>query len=172
LDTPLSENEIERLNRKTFERAINLLTYRARTVEEMRERLLEKPWARATIVAQVIEKLLAYGYLNDSEFAREFAHSRLRQKPVGRRVLQQKLNQKKLDRTLVEQALEECFAERPEAELIEEALTRRIRIRGVPKSKEDRKKLFDFLMRQGFSASLVIDKLKSLKSEEQETVLD
>ena len=82
MDTPLSENEIERLNRKTFERAINLLTYRARTVEEMRERLLEKPWARAPIVAQVIEKLLAYGYLNDREFAREFAHSRLRQKPV------------------------------------------------------------------------------------------
>ena len=61
VSTDVAEHTSEKLRQKTFDRAINLLTYRARSVEEMRERLLEKEWADRGIVDQVIEKLLAYG---------------------------------------------------------------------------------------------------------------
>lgn len=155
--------ERERLSQKTFDRALNLLTYRARSVEEMRTRLLEKEWAEKTIVDEVIGKLLNYGYLNDRDFAREFATARLRQKPVGRRLLQQKLSLKKLDREVVRQTLEECFIENSEVDLISLAIERRVRARGEPKSKEDLKKLFDYLMRQGFSSALVSEKLRNIR---------
>lgn len=158
------DSKTERLSRKTFERAINLLTYRARSVAEMRERLMEKPWAEQTIVEQVIQKLLNYGYLNDAEFAREFAQSRLRQKPVGRRVLQQKLSVKKLERQVMETALDQCFEEIPETVLLDEAIARRVRTRGVPESREEKKKLFDFLLRQGFSSSAVYEKMRTIDS--------
>ena len=130
----------------------------------MRERLIEKQWAEDTIVEQVIQKLLNYGYLNDAEFAREFAHSRLRQKPVGRRVLQQKLRVKKLDQDIVQNALDQCFQEMPETELLDQAIARRVRSKGIPESREASKKLFDFLMRQGFSSSLISEKLRAIIS--------
>lgn len=159
-----ADRERERLSQKTFERAVNLLTYRARSVEELRGRLMEKSWSDAAIVDQVIEKLRGYGYLNDQEFARDFAQARLRQKPVGRRVLQQKLRLKKLDSAIVERALDESFEVMPERDLIVEAIERRVRGRGLPESREDQKKLFDYLMRQGFSSSLVSGTLRELRA--------
>ena len=158
----MQDDNHDRLSTKTFERAINLLTYRARTVAEMRERLLEKPWAKAEIVEQVIEKLLGYGYLNDQEFARDFAASRLRQKPVGRRLLQQKLSLKKLAGDVITKALEECYQEVPEDSLVEAAIERRLGCQGLPTSHKDLKRLCDYLMRQGFSPAVVFEKLRRL----------
>lgn len=152
----------EKLHEKTFKRAINLLTYRARSVGEMRERLMEKPWSDSTIVEDVIEKLLGYGYLNDLQFAADLAISRLRQKPMGRRVLQQKLMVKKLDSEIVRAALDQGFAELPEEQLIDRAIDKRLRVRGRPGSREELKKFFDHLVRQGFSYTLISEKMRAL----------
>src|SRR5262245_45782931 len=54
---------------KTFERALNLLSYKPRTLAEMRARLMEKDWAEAVVVDQVLARLEELGYLNDEEFA-------------------------------------------------------------------------------------------------------
>ncbi|MGH9752152.1 MAG: hypothetical protein ACREA2_05155, partial [Blastocatellia bacterium] len=42
---------------KTFERAINLLSYKPRSLAEMRARLMEKDWAEETVVDQVLARL-------------------------------------------------------------------------------------------------------------------
>ena len=152
----------EKLHEKTFKRAINLLTYRARSVREMRERLMEKPWSDSTVVEEVIEKLLSYGYLNDLQFAGDLAISRLRQKPMGRRVLQQKLMLKKLDTEVIRAALDQGFAELPEEQLIDRAIEKRLRVRGQPGSREELKKFFDYLVRQGFSYSLISERMRNL----------
>ncbi|HEY0349841.1 MAG TPA: hypothetical protein VGC60_16970, partial [Pyrinomonadaceae bacterium] len=61
----------------------------------------------------------------------------------------------------------------PEDELIDRAIAKRIRLRGKPKSREDAKKLFDHLIRQGFAFELVSDKVRALaKSEVDETGRD
>jgi SOS response regulatory protein OraA/RecX len=41
------------LYEKTMQRALRLLSYKARTIEEMRRRLLENEWAEAEVVEQV-----------------------------------------------------------------------------------------------------------------------
>src|SRR5262245_27674469 len=110
------EREIspERARQKTFDRAVNLLTYKPRSINELRERLLEKDWTTSEIVEGVIEKLREYNYLNDETFARNYAASKLRQKPVGRRVLKQRLTAKKLDKSTIDETLEKTFEETPE----------------------------------------------------------
>lgn len=160
--------DAEKSRQRTFDRAVNLLTYKPRSIKELRERLLEKDWTNAAIVEEVVQKLESYGYLNDARFARDFAASRLRQKPVGKRVLRQKLAQRKLGKETVSEAIEKAFEETPEAEIIERAIEKRLRVKGKPATREDAKKFYDFLLRQGFSYDLVRERMREIVKIEEE----
>lgn len=157
--------DLEKSRERTFDRAVNLLTYKQRSIKELRERLLEKDWTNEQIVDEVIEKLKYYGYLNDASFAKQFAASQIRQKPVGKRVLKQKLAQKKLDKETVEEAIEKALEETPEEEIIERAVEKRLRLKGKPETREDAKKFYDYLLRQGFSYDLVSSKMREIASK-------
>ncbi|MEP6903226.1 MAG: RecX family transcriptional regulator [Actinomycetota bacterium] len=158
--------DAEKSRQKTFDRAVNLLTYKPRSVKELRERLLEKEWTNAEIVDSVLDKLKDYNYLNDAQFAKSFAASQIRQKPVGKRVLKQKLALKKLDKETVEEAIEKALEETPEEEIIERAITKRLRLKGKPETREDAKKFYDYLLRQGFSYDLVSNKMREIASRD------
>jgi regulatory protein len=158
-ERPLRELNPEKLRQKVFDRAVNLLTYKPRSINELRERLLEKDWAKEETVDEVIEKLKFYGYLNDETFAKNFTSAKLREKPIGKRLLQQKLSQKKLDKETISNAIEQTFQEIDESEIIDRAIAKRLRIKGKPESREDTKKFFDYLLRQGFGYELVKDKM-------------
>ncbi len=163
-DTDQTPREIdpEKARPKTFDRAVNLLAFKPRSVRELRERLLEKDWTNEEIVEDVIEKLKFYGYLNDEQFASDIAASKLRQKPIGKRLLQQKLATKKLDRETVALALEKAFEDMPEPELIELAIAKRLRLKGKPETREEVKKFYDYLLRQGFGYDLVGNKMREI----------
>jgi len=158
----------ERARRKTFDRAVNLLGYKPRSVTELRQRLLEKDWTNAEIVDGVLEKLKEYNYLNDEQFAADYAASKLRQRPIGKRVLKQKLVQKKLDKETIDEAMEKAFTETPEAEIIKRAVAKRLRLKGKPETREEVKKFYDYLLRQGFSYDLVRDKMREIVSKDFE----
>ncbi len=162
------EREInpEKARTKTFDRAVNLLAFKPRSVKELRARLLEKTWTNEEIVDAVLEKLKEYNYLNDEQFAKDFAASKLRGKPMGKRVLQQKLAMKKLDKETVAEAVENAYEETPEAEIINQAVAKRLRLKGKPETREDAKKFYDYLLRQGFSYDLVSAKMKEIAANE------
>ena len=144
---------------KTIARAFRLLAAKPRSTAQLRERLLEK--AEPDIIEQVIARLTELGYLNDESFAASFAHSRLTMKPLGRTRLRQDLQRKKLARPIVEQVLEQAYEEQSEESLIERAIEKRLRLKGAPSSREESKKLFDYLLRRGFSYDLVIRKVRA-----------
>ena len=167
-EKPARPINVERARQRTFDRAVNLLAFKQRSVVELRTRLLEKEWTTKEIVEEVIEKLAGYGYLNDVQFAKSFAASQIRQKPIGKRVLRQKMALKKLDKETVDEALEKAFEDTPESEIIERAIEKRLRIKGKPETREDAKKFFDFLLRQGFSFDLVRDKMREISKKDLE----
>lgn len=156
----------ERSRKKTFDRAVNLLTYRPRSIEELRTRLLEKVWTNEEIVDEVIEKLKDYDYLNDEQFATSFASSKIRQKNFGKRRLQQDLRRKKLDNETIERALENAFEEDPEEDVIDRAVAKRLRIKGIPGTHNEKKNFFGYLMRQGFDYDLIRQKMGELPKPE------
>lgn len=147
---------------KTMERALRLLSYKPRTIAEMRERLLEKDWTDEASVDQVISRLKELGYLNDDQYAKSFASSRLTVKPLGRIRLRRDLQLKKLPSQTVEKALDNAYEERSEEELIDRAIEKRLRLKGAPTNREESKKLFDYLMRRGFSFDLVMRKVRKI----------
>jgi regulatory protein len=152
-----------------FQRAAKLLAAKQRSVEELREKLMTGRGATKPVVEEVIARLREYGYLDDAKFAQSYASLRVRERPIGRRRLQRDLWMKKVDKQTVETALDEVFETTPEADLIDRAIAKRVRLRGKPKSREDAKKLFDHLLRQGFEFELVSEKVRGLaKSDADE----
>ncbi len=150
-----------------FKRAAKLLAAKQRSIAELRERLLEGRGATKANVEEVIARLREYGYLDDAKFAQSYASLRLRERPIGRRRLQRDLWQKKVDKKTAETALDEVFETTPEEELIDRAIAKRIRLRGKPKTREDAKKLFDHLLRQGFEFELVGEKVRALAKQDE-----
>ncbi len=147
---------------RTMNRAVKLLAAKPRSIGELRERLLEKSWTNDEIVSGVLEKLKEYGYLDDAKYATDLALSKLRQKPQGKRRLQQALSQKKLDRETLDAALDTAFAQLPENDLIDIAIEKRLRLKGKPTTRDDTKKFYDFLLRQGFSFDLIRQKMSDV----------
>src|SRR5258706_12019605 len=151
--------DAERSRERTMNRAVKLLAAKPRSVRELRERLLEKLWTNEEIVDSVLDKLKEYKYLDDEQYARDLAVSRLRQKPQGKRRLQQTMSQKKLDKETVENAIAEAFEKLPEDDLIDLTIEKRLRLKGKPKTREDSKKFYDHLLRQGFGYDLIREKM-------------
>ncbi len=156
--------DIERSRERTMNRAVKLLAAKPRSVMELRERLLEKLWTDESIIDAVLEKLKEYKYLDDEQYARNLAVSKLRQKPQGKRRLQQTMSQKKLDKETVENAISLAFEELPEADLIDQAIAKRLRLKGKPETRQDTKKFYDHLLRQGFGFDLIREKMSAVAS--------
>lgn len=153
------------LRRKTFERAVKLLAAKPRSIAELRERLLRGKDTNQEVVEEVIARLREYGYLNDERFAFSYASYKVKQRPIGRRRLERDLKFKKIDSATASEALEMVFAETPEEQLIDQAIAKRLRIRGKPKNRAEAKSLFDHLLRQGFPLEVVSDKVRALDTD-------
>ena len=165
--TPTDESErdikdVAKARERTMNRAVKLLAAKPRSIGELRERLLEKSWTNSEIVNSVIEKLEEYKYLDDQKFAADLALSKLRQKPQGKRRLQQSMSRKKLDRETLDTAISDAYEKMPEVELIGLAIEKRLRLKGRPETREDTKKFYDYLLRQGFGFDLIREKMSAI----------
>ncbi len=158
------------VRRKTFERAVKLLAAKPRSGAELRERLLRGKSTNEEVVEVVIERLREYGYLNDERFAFSYASYKVKQKPVGRRRLERDLKLKKVESGVANDALEMVYAETSEEQLIDQAIAKRLRIRGKPKNRMEAKSLFDHLLRRGFEFELVSEKIRSLTTDDTDEV--
>src|SRR4051812_48493312 len=87
-------DDVDRARKRTMDRAVRLLAARPRSVKELKDRLLEKSWTNHEIVGDVIDRLREYNYLDDEQYARDTAASKLRQRPQGRRRLEQTMASK------------------------------------------------------------------------------
>jgi regulatory protein len=169
---PPRQTDAERARERSVQRAVKLLAAKPRSVEELRERLLEKQWADEASVEYALGKLKEYGYLDDERFAFGFASYRVRQKPVGRQRLARDLQTKKVSKETAAAALELVYQETPEEELIARAIEKRVRLRGRPSTRQETKSLYDHLLRLGFSYDLIIRKVREASDAADEDATD
>lgn len=160
-DQPSAPLTHEEIRAQTFQKAIKLLSAKSRSVAELRDSLLESKRTTKSAVDEVISRLSEYGYLDDERFAFGYASLRVRQRPVGRARLARDLKFKKVGTEVADEALDLVYAETPEADLIDRAIEKRLRLQGKPKDRVEAKKLFDHLLRQGFPFELVSEKVRA-----------
>ncbi len=165
---PARPVDAEKARARTLQRAVKLLAAKPRSVEELRERLLEKEWTDEATADYALSKLKEYGYLDDERFAFGFASYRVRQKPVGRQRLARDLQTKKISKETADAALELVYQETPEEELISRAIEKRVRLRGRPTTRQETRSLYDHLLRLGFSYDLIIRKVREASNAPEE----
>ncbi|HEX8293697.1 MAG TPA: regulatory protein RecX [Pyrinomonadaceae bacterium] len=169
---PPRQIDAEKARERTMQRAVKLLAAKPRSVEELRERLLEKQWTDEAAADYALAKLKEHGYLDDERFAFGFASYRVRQKPVGRQRLARDLQTKKVSKETADAALELVYQETPEEELVARAIEKRVRLRGRPTTRQETKSLYDHLQRLGFSYDLIIRKVREASDAADEDATD
>lgn len=171
-DKPAHPIDAEKARTRTLQRAVKLLAAKPRSVGELRERLKEKAWASDDAIDYALAKLQEHKYLDDAQFAQSFANNRVKAKPMGRSRVAMDLTKKKVDPDTAQAALDKIFDETPESELVEEAIARYLRTRGAPTDRASQKRLFDFLMRRGFSYDLIAPRVRAAADADDETEVD
>ncbi|HJR44716.1 MAG TPA: regulatory protein RecX [Actinomycetota bacterium] len=131
-----------------MERAGRLLSVRARTEREVRDRLLAADF-EAAVVEQTITRLDELGLLDDLDFAREWIKDRSARKNLGPRALRSELASKGIDRDVIDRALEAEGLD--EEELATRAATDWVRKVARFPLAEQAHKLQQMLLRKGFS---------------------
>ncbi len=147
-----------------------MLVARARSENQLREKLLAKEWLDASLLDECIARLKELGYVNDKSFAYNYALSRLQGRAIGRNRLGRELAEKKVSREIIEETLEAVFVEVAEDDLIEKAIEKHIRLHGAPNDAKGAKRIFAHLMRRGFQYDLIAKRLRSIRKgvDEQE----
>lgn len=141
---------------------MKLLAAKARSIAELRERLLERQQTNESVVEAVIARLREYGYLDDERYAFGYASVKIRQRSVGRARLERDLRLRKVTSEAAAAALDQLFTETSEAELLDRAIEKRVRRSGQPETRAEAKSLFDHLLRLGFPYELVSEKVRAV----------
>jgi len=133
---------------------LRMLAGRELSVAQVRERLVDREHPAEEIEA-AIQKLLDAGALDDRRVARAYARTASTVKGRGRLRVQQELHAMGIARDVAAEALAETFADTDERAAIEKAIQKKLRGSGAgpPRklSMPERARLYQFLMRQGFT---------------------
>jgi regulatory protein len=129
--------------------ADRFLKFRPRSVKEIREKLASKDYTRS-VTDTVVAELLENGLLNDEEFARAWAESRVLSKKLGTRKVLNELAQKGVSRDILAKTEEYLNSKYDESANARELLDRKFRGNAA---NTDKKKLVGFLVRNGYTFS-------------------
>ena len=134
--------------------ALRMLARRELSVAQVRARLLDREHS-ADDTEAAIQRLLESGALDDRRVARAYARTASAVKGRGRLRVQQELHAMGIPREVAGEAVAETFGDVDERSLIDKAIQKKLRIAGSgPKRKlslQERGRLYQFLMRQGFT---------------------
>ena len=133
-----------------YEAALRLITYRDRTVHELRTRLAKKGFSVSSIESAV-ERLKRMGYLDDHAYAGRYIAETLAARPAGRRFITGRLRQRGVHPDVVREALEHAYPEGAEEEMAYRVAAKRLRRTRNEEPAALRRKLTGYLSRRGFS---------------------
>lgn len=150
----------------TYERALTLLGFRARSVAELRRKLIERDSPKAE-VEEALTRLIDQKLLDDADFARQFARAKITGAGASRIRILQELRRKGVAADVAERALEDLG----EAEGIDASSS----VRRVAEKKwktlstldafTRRRRLYAFLARRGFNPEEIRDAITALGAE-------
>lgn len=130
---------------KAYERALNYVMIRPRSVREVQDYARRKKWTPEDTAA-IIQKLQTRRYLDDANFARAWVENRALGGKTSKRKLQLELKTKGVADDIIKQAIHN--AEFDDTNALKELIAKK---RRLPKFAADEQKLMQYLARQGFS---------------------
>lgn len=193
--TAALRNDLAVAARRTamLDRALDLLAVRSRSASELRRRLVRpRPTARgagrgagrdATAgtaappadpqdIDWVIQRLSAQGYLDDAQFARQFARARMVGGGVSRRRLQDELYRRGVGREVAAEAIDHTLddAQLDEYTAARDAARKRLRALASLDHAVLRRRLYGFLARRGYEPDVVSRVLREVLASDPEAL--
>jgi regulatory protein len=147
------ENDIESATQTVF----RFLSYRNRSVEEVKRKLQEKGFPPYTI-NKTLARVKELGYLNDHEYAYAFACAAVENKQWGTLRIHDVLAHKGIPQEIINNTIAKINKEYDIKKVARSALeTRFIQFRSPQQAdKKSRKKAADFLKRKGFTWDTIV----------------
>ena len=129
--------------------AFKLLSFRMRSIAEMRKRLKEKSFSQIEI-DHVIDKLTKLNYLNDVEFGKAFVKEKIKNKKIGPKAIKSELFPHQLSPDFVDEIIESVYKKYKINDLITFHLKRKKIKKNSQMNKSDLSRLNNYLLRKGF----------------------
>ena len=145
---------------------LRLLGRREMSVAQLRARLLEREHDRDDVDA-AIERLTETRALDDRRVASAYARTALKIKGRGRLRIQRELQAMGISKDIVAEVLADTFGEVDERGLISKAVQKKLRMRGKIDTQADYARIYQFLMRQGFSPAAVSAALRARRKGDE-----
>jgi regulatory protein len=139
-----------------------MLARRELSVEGVRARLLHRDHSSDQIEA-AIEHLLETRALDDARVARAYARTAATVKGRGRLRVMRELHEMGIEKQVAAEALGEVFGDLDERTLIARALQKKLRGRPRVTDAAEAARLYQYLLRQGFSPAAVTAALRRLR---------
>lgn len=161
----LSDEEIAELQaadslEKAQQRALNLISYRPRSEKEVRLRL-KKAGVDEESIQTVVQKLVEAGLLDDKAFSSQWVESRVRAGLRGKRMIRWELKQKGVGEQEIASALEGV----DDSQTAIEAARRRWPRVVALEPRERKRKLMEYLARNGFDYDTISNAVNQVLSE-------
>jgi regulatory protein len=153
-------------DRSTYDRALDLLALRPRSVAELRRKLVQKGEPVEHVDA-AIERLIAKRFLDDDQFARQFARAKVMGAGVSRRRITLELGRKGVDRETADAALDD-LAEAEGIDLsaaIHKVAEKKWRSLSKLDGSTATRRLYAFLARRGFNPDEIRSAMQVLKAD-------
>jgi regulatory protein len=138
---------------------LRLLSYRARSEREIRDRFKQRS-AEPELIDSTITRLRSAGFVDDEAFAQAWVDSRRRASPRGDRLLRQELAAKGVARPSVDSVLQE---EVDALQLARLAATKKARLLASEPEPAFVRKLTEFLLRRGFDFDVARQVVREFK---------
>jgi len=131
--------------------AYSFLSYRQRSKKELTKKLKDKKISEA-VIDKIIELLEEQKYIDDSSYAKMYIETKIRNKPLGKRLLQNKLYEKGIDKDNVEKILNENYSEEKEIESAKKLFKKYSK---KIKGEDKKQKCYRYLLSRGFDYEIV-----------------
>lgn len=95
---------------KNYLKALNLISYRPRSAQEIKQ-YLHRNSVSPIVISQIISTLKKQNYLNDSDFALAYAKTKVKLKNYGPYRLQSELSAKGISDSLISQTIDTLFSD-------------------------------------------------------------
>ena len=138
---------------------LKLLGRRELSVAELRSRLIGREHTPEA-TDEAIARLLETGALDDRRVARAYARTASKIKGRGRLRVSRELQAMGIGRDVVAEAVADVFSEVDERGMIDRAIRKKLRGGRTPSTMQERARLYQFLMRQGFTPAAVAAALR------------
>jgi regulatory protein len=137
-------------DRSAYLDALHLLARRELTEKQLRARLVAREHTPDDI-ERAVEHLLETRALDDARVAAAYVRTALKVKGRGRLRIQRELQEIGVARDVASEALAEAFGDVDERSMIAAAIKKKLRGQSKISSPSEYARMYQFLMRQGFS---------------------